>query len=210
MENEIRQAAKENIPQIADLLIDHIDYVYARIFPGTDLEKRKRLIASLLMLSDANNFLEYRRFYCFFGDNGQLIGICGLFSTEKTSFSGRIRFIFKVISVFFRTLSLFQFSRFLLSLYRNRGLFTSDVDNSGYITYIIVSPEHQNRGVGSRLLAFTLENFRQKGYCEISLVVRSNNHSAIAFFTAHGFIEIKRKPDSFKAQGEKVVMARSL
>jgi len=208
--NSIIKAKKEQIPAIVTLLIEHIDYIYFRMFPGTNLEDRKKLLSKLLSLIDKNNFLEFNRFYCYVNEKDKVVGLTGLITTHVISGKEKISYIIRVLTILLQSLSFIHFLYFLLSLYKNRDLFTSDVNDSGYITYIIVSQEYQKKSIGTQLLNYSIDHFKQKGYNEISLVVRSGNEQALNFFIRNGFREIKRKKDKFIEQGEKVIMIRKI
>lgn len=208
--SKIIKAEKEQISAIVELLIEHIDYIYIKMFPGTTWEKRKELLSKVLLLFDINNFLEYNRFHCYLNKEDQVIGITGLITTEEVRFNHKISYILKILSMLNQSLSFIQFLCFLLSLYKNRALFTSDVADSGYITYIIVREGYQKNGIGTQLLNFSINHFKQKGYKSVSLVVRSSNINALNFFRKNNFKEIKRKKDQFITYGQKVTMEKQI
>lgn len=219
---KINQAKRADIPAIVKLLIKEIDYIYEVIFPDTSEVNREKLLKRILNVPDKNNFLYYKRFYCIKEkvvvekDNGQketveqLLGITGLITTEKVSAFAETIFKIKVFLVLLYSLSFSQFRNFLKSIRENSDLFTSDVKDSGYITYLIVKDGKQRRGIGSKLLKFSVKYFKKRKYEKVSLVVRSENDKALSFFNKHGFKEEKIKADRFVEKGKKVIMVKKI
>jgi ribosomal protein S18 acetylase RimI-like enzyme len=57
----------------------------------------------------------------------------------------------------------------------------------GWINYLGVSPEHQKRGFGRRMMEAAERLLRAEGCAKINLQVRRSNTGAAAFYTAIGF-----------------------
>jgi RimJ/RimL family protein N-acetyltransferase len=55
----------------------------------------------------------------------------------------------------------------------------------------------RGRGVGSKMLEYTIEWSRQRGYRKICLSVFSSNHRAIHLYRKYGFIEEGRRRDQY-------------
>jgi ribosomal protein S18 acetylase RimI-like enzyme len=75
---------------------------------------------------------------------------------------------------------------------------------------MVVRPEYRGKGVGSELLAKTLEDSRGK-FEIIELSVTATNEVAIRLYRQHGFLERGRLPRSFKRDSlylDELVMSR--
>ncbi len=57
----------------------------------------------------------------------------------------------------------------------------------GWIYYVAVDPEHQNRGFGARIMTAAEEWMRQFGIRKIQLMVRDTNAVAQGFYRAVGY-----------------------
>lgn len=66
--------------------------------------------------------------------------------------------------------------------------------HSAFITNVSVLPDHQGRGITSRLLEFCLQQARQQGCRCIALEVATANHAAIHLYHKHGFIRVEPCP----------------
>lgn len=64
-------------------------------------------------------------------------------------------------------------------------------DKAGYITTIVVTPNYQGIGVGSKLLRTCLDDCRDKGMEKCRLEVRKDNRNAQRFYSARGFFKEK-------------------
>lgn len=76
-----------------------------------------------------------------------------------------------------------------------------------------VVEEFRSRGVGSRLLAATLSRADARGFRRAELVVRADNHVAIALYRRYGFDEEGRCRQYLRLHGEDhdaLLMARLL
>lgn len=58
----------------------------------------------------------------------------------------------------------------------------------GWINYLAVSPDHQNRGFGRRLMEEAERLLRAEGCPKINLQVRTSNTAVLAFYRAIGFL----------------------
>jgi ribosomal protein S18 acetylase RimI-like enzyme len=68
---------------------------------------------------------------------------------------------------------------------------------SAHIDSIAVLPEAQKRGIGSLLLRSFAEEVRRQGCTRVTLEVSAANEAGLAFFTRHGFREIRPLPDYY-------------
>jgi len=79
-----------------------------------------------------------------------------------------------------------------------------------HIDSIAVLPQAQRQGIGNHLLqAFTAEARRQ-GCRRVTLEVSTANTAGLAFFTRHGFREIRRLPGYYGKGLDALFMAREL
>ncbi len=58
---------------------------------------------------------------------------------------------------------------------------------TGWITVLMVDPDHRRRGIGRRLLAEALEYFRERGVRSVRTMVGWADGDVLSFFTAMGF-----------------------
>jgi [ribosomal protein S18]-alanine N-acetyltransferase len=75
---------------------------------------------------------------------------------------------------------------------------------------IAVNPFHRRDGIATRLLDEVVGLARDEGADRLLLEVREDNHGAIAFYAARGFVEIDRRPRYFRDGGTAVVMRRGV
>jgi [ribosomal protein S18]-alanine N-acetyltransferase len=75
---------------------------------------------------------------------------------------------------------------------------------------IAVDPFHRRDGLATRLLDEVVVLARDEGADRLLLEVREDNHGAIAFYAARGFVEIDRRPRYFRDGGAAVVMCRGV
>jgi ribosomal-protein-alanine N-acetyltransferase len=68
---------------------------------------------------------------------------------------------------------------------------------SAHIDSIAVRPEAQKKGIGSLLLRSFTGEVRRQGGTRVTLEVSTANEAGLAFFTRHGFREIRRLPDYY-------------
>jgi len=73
-----------------------------------------------------------------------------------------------------------------------KEFFSSRVDNSYLIDAICVNREHRNKGIGKILLEKTIEKAHKEGFSLLSLMVFSDNHKAIKFYSDHGFTIVRQ------------------
>ena len=72
---------------------------------------------------------------------------------------------------------------------------------------IAVRPEHRRAGVASRLLEAVLQGTTAD---RMLLEVSSANHAALAFYGAHGFVQIDRRPRYYRDGSDALVLRRAL
>ncbi|MCW8932468.1 MAG: GNAT family N-acetyltransferase [Gammaproteobacteria bacterium] len=68
-----------------------------------------------------------------------------------------------------------------------KEFFSARVDNSYLVDAICVDEEYRSSGIGEKLLQKIIEKAHSEGFSLLSLLVFSDNHKAIKFYTAHGF-----------------------
>jgi len=57
----------------------------------------------------------------------------------------------------------------------------------GWINYLAVSPRHQRKGYGRKIIEFVELRLKQKGCPKVNLQVRETNREVIAFYEAIGY-----------------------
>ena len=75
---------------------------------------------------------------------------------------------------------------------------------------IAVDPFHRRDGLATRLLDEVVVLARDEGADRLLLEVREDNHGALAFYAARGFVEIDRRPRYYRDGGTAVVMRRGV
>lgn len=69
--------------------------------------------------------------------------------------------------------------------------------NVAYLSYINVSSDFQNKGIGKILIGKTISRSKEKGFKELRLEVKRNNEVALHFYLNIGFVKIKNNDSSF-------------
>lgn len=85
--------------------------------------------------------------------------------------------------------------------------------DEAHILNVCVSPDHQRRGHGRRLLRALVQQARMRGAARLFLEVRPSNPNAMALYVAEGFNEIGRRPRYYPAHAgreDAIVMAMEL
>ena len=73
---------------------------------------------------------------------------------------------------------------------------------------LAVYPEYRRNGIGRDLVAFLIENLKQRGnYC-LTLEVRASNLGAIALYEQMGFLQVGRRPNYYKNPKEDALILR--
>ena len=62
-----------------------------------------------------------------------------------------------------------------------------------FLTMIIVRKEFENSGYGKRLLEFSLNEIKEKGFKRYGLKVHIENNYAIRLYEKYGFVKIERE-----------------
>ncbi len=82
-----------------------------------------------------------------------------------------------------------------------------------HLLNLCVSPAHQSRGFGRRMLRSVIEEAARQGADTLFLEVRLSNHRARALYESEGFNEVGRRFDYYPADGgreDALVYARAL
>jgi ribosomal protein S18 acetylase RimI-like enzyme len=58
----------------------------------------------------------------------------------------------------------------------------------GWIHHLVIAPAHRRTGIGTSLLARSLQHARQSGLAHVMVVVQSKNFPAVTFLQRSGFI----------------------
>ena len=57
----------------------------------------------------------------------------------------------------------------------------------GWINYLAVSPQHQRKGYGRKIMEYVEQRIQEKGCPKINLMIRATNTDAAAFYEALGY-----------------------
>lgn len=82
-----------------------------------------------------------------------------------------------------------------------------------HVLNVCVSPDHQRRSIGSRLLEHMLRRAARLGAEEIFLEVRPTNRPALALYAAYGFGQVGVRRDYYPAhrgREDALILARTL
>ena len=82
------------------------------------------------------------------------------------------------------------------------------VDDVAELQRIAVAPDARRRGLASALLAEVLDLAGPAGAVRLLLEVREHNTAALAFYAAHGFTELARRPRYYRDGTAAVVLER--
>lgn len=80
------------------------------------------------------------------------------------------------------------------------------VMDEGEIARIAVSPRHQRRGTGRKLLDCVCELCRKKGVTRLLLDVRESNETARKFYESYGFLEDAIRKNFYQMPVEHAVL----
>jgi ribosomal-protein-alanine N-acetyltransferase len=75
---------------------------------------------------------------------------------------------------------------------------------------LAVAPEARGNGIGATLLSGALAASEERGTTAMFLEVRSSNQSAIALYTAHGFVEVGRRRAYYRRPVEDALILRRI
>ena len=85
-----------------------------------------------------------------------------------------------------------------------------EAENSWYICGVAVVPEYRKFGIGRRLIEMSLEQGRQRGFDNASLIAMASKTRLIAFYESLGFVITRRAPivehPGIRASGDAVLM----
>lgn len=70
----------------------------------------------------------------------------------------------------------------------------------GWVNYLAVSPDHQNQGLGRRLMGELEQRLKQAGCPKINLQIRASNSVAVDFYEKCGY-----KQDAVLSYGKRLV-----
>ena len=79
---------------------------------------------------------------------------------------------------------------------------------SAHIDSIAVLPEAQARGIGTLLLQAFVREAQRQGCTRVTLEVSTANKAGLAFFTKHGFREIRKLANYYGKGLDALLMAR--
>jgi ribosomal-protein-alanine N-acetyltransferase len=87
---------------------------------------------------------------------------------------------------------------------------TARRDESGYIVTIDVLPEFRRHHVGTKLLDEIERRLAANGVREVALETATDNDSAVAFWTKHGYRKLGVKKDYYPGGRDAFTMSKTL
>lgn len=83
--------------------------------------------------------------------------------------------------------------------------------DEAHITNFAIRPEYRKKGLGSRLLSFAIDYYKQRGVTDYFLEVREKNHEAISLYRSFDFLIVgKRKRYYSDTNEDALIMHLSL
>lgn len=82
-------------------------------------------------------------------------------------------------------------------------------DGAEFIS-LAVKPEFRQKGIGTKLVNFLINHFKEKGAKEISLNVRVENKKAISFYQNFGFKILKKIKNYYRNGEDAYLMKKEL
>lgn len=76
------------------------------------------------------------------------------------------------------------------------------VDEEAHVTTVAVAPEHQGRGIGTRIMVGAVRIAQEEGARHISLEVAVNNERAQKIYRRFGFVPVGVRKGYYQAIGE--------
>lgn len=86
----------------------------------------------------------------------------------------------------------------------------SDPRRVVHIRNLAVTPGRRREGIASRLLAASVDRYRDAGFDRVKLEVRASNDAAIALYRGRGYRVIRRLPEYYDDGETALVMGRAL
>lgn len=86
--------------------------------------------------------------------------------------------------------------------------FSIAYDNTGWIPFVHVLPEHQNRGIGTTIMSFLEEHARERGLTKMKLETNEGAEWAIRFYTKLGYQIVEKYQE--RSWGYDVWMEKAL
>ena len=90
------------------------------------------------------------------------------------------------------------------------GLIGGGQSRRGRLDSLAVNPDHEGRGLGSRLLRRFLSEAKRRGCADVTLEVATANERAVRFFDEHGFHGRSRLPGYYTPKHDGLRMHRTL
>jgi ribosomal-protein-alanine N-acetyltransferase len=79
------------------------------------------------------------------------------------------------------------------------------------IADIAVSPDFREKGIGSMILRWVLEEARRRGCSNVILSVRESNRAALSLYRKFGFVELDRRKRYYRLPDEDaIIMTRTV
>jgi len=169
-----RAAAQTDAPAIAPLTVlasgGMIEFLFQDFAPTT------RDLLDVLTIAIANHFgeLSYRNTTVAIAD-GVMVGMANSYPAAKHRMTETMK-------------NFFAPERLVVI----QDFYQSRVEGSFYLSTIAVKPEFRCQGIGTQLLKMTQNRAKEEGFSHLSLIVWSDNLTAIHFYKKQAFEEVKR------------------
>lgn len=75
-------------------------------------------------------------------------------------------------------------------------------DEEAHVTTVAVTPEHQGRGVGTRIMLGAMRIAQEHGCCQVSLEVAVGNTRAQALYRRFGFAPVSVRKNYYQLTGQ--------
>jgi ribosomal-protein-alanine N-acetyltransferase len=87
-----------------------------------------------------------------------------------------------------------------------------DLDNpaQAYLYGLAVDVEYRGRGLGKKLLTYSLQQLMKTGIKEVELTVEPDNEPAINLYQQHGFKKVDYRADEYGPGEDRIVMTKEL
>ncbi len=80
------------------------------------------------------------------------------------------------------------------------------VAGEGNITNIVIAPEHRDKGIGTRLLQYLIEEGYREGLTAYTLEVRVSNAAAVHVYEKLGFVSAGIRPKFYEKPTEDAII----
>lgn len=133
-----------------------------------------------------------------------------MLAIEKSVYEGNTPWDFETFKAELskRKTTLYLVARYEDELVGFAGVDFKRANGEAHITNVAVTPKHQNRGLGSKLLRVLIESARKQGCQNIVLEVKASNDNAQKVYQDLGFKILNRKKNYYTEEQEDALTMR--